>query len=119
MPNIPTEYEEACVLADWLRLNNILFSHIPHETFTKNWGTKMKNKRQGVSRGVPDYLCLVKSKKGYHLVFIELKRTKGGTVSKDQKAWIEALNKCDNCQAFVAKGAEHAINIIKNIIKII
>lgn len=105
---IPTEYEEACVLAEWLTLKGIKFSHIAQETFTRNWGTKMKNKRMGVNSGVPDYICIVNN----HLIWIELKRQKGGAVSPAQQSWIDALNACKNCGAFVTKGADEAIAII-------
>ena len=55
---LPTEYQEACVLADYCRIKGYLFSHIPHETFTKSWGTKMKNKRQEENKRVPDYIIV-------------------------------------------------------------
>jgi len=108
---IPTEYEEACLLANYLDIRGFKYTHIANETFTPHWGVKMKNKKQGVKKGIPDYLIIVKD----NLIFIELKRIKGGTISVEQKSWIEALNLCKNVSAFVARGAEEAINIIMNI----
>jgi len=115
MPKVyPTEYEEACVFVEWLDLRGIKFSHLAQETYTKSWGVKMRNKKQGVKRGVPDYLCIVNN----HLVFIELKRKGHGVVSQEQQGWIDALNICKNTQAYVAKGANDAISIIEEILKI-
>jgi len=108
MNTTPTEYDECVVLAEYLEIKGLKYSHIPNETFTKSWGTKMKNKRQGVKRGVPDYMIIVKSV----LIFIEMKRKKGGRTSKEQKEWMEALNKCDCVSAYVCEGADEAIEVI-------
>lgn len=64
------------------------FSHIPQETFTKSWVTKNKNKAMGVRPGVPDMLIVFPDK----VLFLELKRLKGGVVSEAQKVWHNALN---------------------------
>ena len=106
-----SEYEEAVVLAQYLTLKGYKFSHIPAETFTKSWGVKMRNKRQGVNRGVPDYLIV----KGNKLIFCELKRTKGGVISEQQQSWINALNECMGVVAFVAKGFEEAKKMIESV----
>ena len=47
-------------------------------------------KAEGVKPGVPD-ICLPVPRGGKHGLYIELKRRKGGTVSKAQEAWIRAL----------------------------
>lgn len=108
MQIVPYEEEEANTLAEWLRLKGLKFAHIPNETFTKSWKQKNKNKTAGVSPGVPDYMII--TPKG--LLFIELKRRKGGVLSPAQKKWIDALNKLKGVQAEVCKGAEEAINTI-------
>ncbi len=89
---IPTEHDEAVALAEYLEILQKqgrieLYSHLPHETFTRNWGTKMRNRREGVKKGVPDYIVVLK----HHVLFIELKRIKQSTVSLEQKAWITSL----------------------------
>lgn len=86
------EEEDAVALADYLSiLQNQgkvhVYSHIPHETFTRSWMVKVKNKRQGVRPGVPDYIIVVNGK----VLFLELKRRQGGHVSDEQKVWIAAL----------------------------
>jgi len=115
MPKNSTEYEECVVLAEYLDLKGYTYSHIAQETFTKNWGTKMKNKKQGVRKGVPDYIIIVKSK----LVFIEMKRKGRSVVSLEQANWIDKLNKCNNVYAYVCKGADDAIMTIEKVKSIV
>lgn len=79
-----TEYLEVLKLQGKV----VLFSHVPQETFTKSWVTKKKNKEMGVRAGVPDMLIVYPDR----VLFLELKRLKGGVLSDAQKAWIEALN---------------------------
>jgi len=107
---IPTEYDECLVLVQYLELKNIKYSAIAHSTYTTSWSQKMKNKQTGLKRGVPDYLiCLPKQ-----LLFIEMKRIKGGVISEYQKSWIEALNNINkNIVAVVCKGADEAIKQIQ------
>src|SRR5690348_6356166 len=47
-------------------------------------------KAEGVKAGVPD-IFLPWASDGYHGLFIELKRRKGGTVSDEQADWHDAL----------------------------
>lgn len=105
-----TEYEEAKVFAQYLDLKRLLFTHIAQETFTKNWGTKMKNKMMGVRKGFPDYAIIANKQ----LLFVELKRKKGGKVSPEQKKWIEELNGIIGVVAIVANGADEAIKFVED-----
>jgi len=99
----------------------VLFSHIPQETFTKSWVTKNKNKAMGVRAGVPDMIIVFPKS----VLFLELKRLKGGKVSDAQKAWIEALNNVEKpalnsthryVEAKVACGFVEAKDIIDSLI---
>ena len=60
-------------------------------------------KRTGVKAGVPDILLPV-ARGGYHGLFIELKREKGGHVSPAQESFMEKLMaqgyKCEVCRGF-------------------
>lgn len=107
-----SEYQECLIFSDWLRLKGLKFSHVPNSTFTKSWNQKIKNKRIGVSSGVPDYM--VCTKKG--LLFIEMKKKKGAYLTENQKQWIYSLNKINGVQAFVAKGADEAILFVEKFI---
>jgi len=99
----PSEQFEAECLVRYMDSKNLLFSHINNEQFTRSWAIKAKNKRSGVRKGIPDYLVIVNN----HLIFIELKKQKGGRVSPEQKMWIEALTAC-GVDARVCEGFEKA-----------
>ena len=111
--NTPLEEEEQMALVDYLEIRGLKFTAIPNSTFTKSWKQKMKNTRTGLRPGLPDLLVIVKDK----LIFIEMKRVKGGTVSETQKEWIEALSKCEGVNAYVAKGFDEARVIVDNLLK--
>lgn len=90
---IPTEEEECIPLVQYLEYlkalgNLLLFTHIPNETYTKSWGTKMKNKRMGVRKGFPDYIIILNNQT---TIGIEMKRTKGSVTSKEQEEWVKGL----------------------------
>lgn len=90
----PTEYNDCVSLASYLDIlqtqKKILrYTHIPAETFTKSWTAKLKNKRMGVHKGFPDYVILFPKK----LLFLEMKRKKGGITSSEQQAWLDDLSK--------------------------
>lgn len=104
----PTEYYECLDLVEYLDiLKNQgkvkLFTHIPNETFTKSWNVKRKNKLMGVRKGFPDYVVITDKE----IVFIEMKRKKGGVTSPEQKEWIEAFRSL-GLRAEVCKGFEEA-----------
>lgn len=105
-----TEEQEQCLLVDWLELKKYKFSALPLSTYTKSWAIKMRNKKMGVRAGVPDMMIIINDK----LVFIEMKRTKGGVVSEEQKEWIDSLSKC-GINARVCKGFDEAKKFIESI----
>ena len=111
MNTTPTEYDECLVFADWLTLKGFRFSHLAQETFTKSWGIKMKNKKMGVKKGVPDYIILLPEK---GIVFVEMKRTKGAAEKPEQIEWINAINALPNSDAKVCYGANQAIDYISS-----
>lgn len=63
-------------------------------------------KLQGVRPGVPDIVLPV-PRGGFHGLFIELKRRKGGRVSEDQQIWIERLNRL-GYRAVICRGWDAA-----------
>lgn len=109
-----TEDEITISLADYLdqlvsfrRID--CFSHVSNETFTKSWAVKHRNKAKGVRKGTPDFI-IVKDKR---VLFLELKREKGGVLSPEQKVWIASIGEADNLKAVVAKGLDQALKEIK------
>lgn len=111
---VPTEAEEQMAFVDWLELCGLRFSHVPMSTFTKHMSVKMQNHRLGVRAGVPDMLVLISPQRSKdhhgHLIWVEMKRRKGGTVSHEQREWIEAFLELDspNIDAVVARGWDEA-----------
>ena len=66
----------------------------------------MRLRLEGVCPGVPD-LMLPTPRGQHHGLFVEMKRTKGGSVSKEQKDWIAYLQ-AQGYQAIVCRGFEEA-----------
>ena len=90
-----------------------VFTHTANETYTKSWKQKNRNKAMGVRPGIPDYIIVTKT----YVLFIEMKREKGGVVSIDQKKWISSLNEKVS-QAVVCRGFEQAKKVIGDYIEI-
>ena len=103
----PLEKEEDAIFAQWLQYAGLKFSHISNEATTVQ--AIMRNKRIGVNSGVPDFIVITRQ----GLLFVEMKRVKGGVVSESQKEWITCLNAVKGVEAIVAKGAKEAIAFVK------
>ena len=103
----PSEDQEQAWLVAWLRREHpsVRIFAIP------NGGGRSKAqgailKATGTSAGVPD-LMLPAPRGKYHGLFVEMKRTKGGTVSADQKTIIAKL-RAVGYQVLICKGADDA-----------
>lgn len=81
----------------------------------RNVITAANMKREGVKPGVPD-LFLAFPSNGYHGLFIEMKKRKGGKVSDSQREWIRNLTAC-GYMAEVCEGWEKAVEIITKYLK--
>ena len=113
---IPTESEEQQALFRWAswkmgqKPELALLYHIPNEgKRSKTQGARLK--REGLSKGIPD-ICLPVPHGRYSSLYIELKRQKGSSATKEQKEKIELLNKY-GCYARVCKGWEEAAKVIE------
>ena len=111
----PLETEEGKFLYKRVMLHPIardFFYHIPNEGKRTKWGGHSLL-MQGLRTGFPDY-GLSYPKKGYHGLFIELKRIKPrGVVSLSQQTWLDKLNE----SGYLAKacwGWEDAWNFIES-----
>jgi Uma2 family endonuclease len=109
----PLEDQESYWLAEWLdylvlQKRIVIYSHVPHETYIKGYLQKIRNWKKGVRSGVPDYFIITPKK----LIVIELKRRKGGTVSKEQWIWLKGLREA-GIVAEVAKGFTEAKEIVE------
>lgn len=96
MNNTPYESAEQAALFKWAAMaagkypELRLMYHVPNGG-SRNPLEAHNLKMQGVRRGVPDIVLPV-PRGGYHGLYIELKRRKGGRLSEDQKVWIDRLN---------------------------
>lgn len=112
---IPHESAEQRALFVWAKMQSgkypelDLMYHIPNEGKRSRY-TGQRMRAEGLKTGVPD-ICLPCARGAYHGLYIELKRRKGGTVSANQREWIDALNKA-GYMATVCKGFEEAVNAI-------
>ena len=87
----PTEFDEQTMLCDWLNLQHpdIVYWYTPNEGVRTDY-RKYWMHRSGMLSGAPDLVILTHKQ----VIFLELKRTKGGHLSPSQKmvhGWIRAL----------------------------
>ena len=114
---VPTESEEQQTLFRWAAMQRgkypelALMFHIPNEG-KRSWMTGGRMKAEGLKSGVPDIFLPV-PRGEFHGLFVEMKRTKGGTVSDCQKLWLHDLQKQGYCAA-VCRGWHEAAECIKN-----
>lgn len=105
------------------------FSHVANETGVRSKGVQIRKNKQGMRRGVPDYVLVIQraEKDGdgnlmRSLVWIELKRRKGpkggspSEISPEQEKWVRLLNSVPNVAAHFAFGHEEAAKIIETYI---
>jgi hypothetical protein len=111
---VPYEDVEQERLVAWLDLMRnrhpgILFHSIPNGGW-RHKATAVRLKATGAKPGVPDLFFPV-ARQGFHGLYVEMKRTRGGAVSEGQRLWISAL-RANGYKAEVCKGAEEAMEII-------
>ena len=66
-------------------------------------------KREGVRKGIPD-LCFPVPRNGYHGLYIEMKRRKGGRVEKEQRYYIDMLRSL-GYKAEICYGCDEAMQV--------
>ena len=122
---IPKEAEEQAAFIRWCSFNEKRYPGLDLIRASLNGlkltiGQAKKAKLQGMKKGEPDIFLPVSilrlwgmgSTEKYHGLYIEMKRTKGGTLSKPQKDYIKKLRDNDY-KVVVAKGCDEAIAAIK------
>ena len=105
-----SEEKEQMKLAAYLDGQKFLWCHVP------NGGHRRKIvaaslKRQGVKSGVPDVLIFAPIQAA-----IELKRKSGGSVSANQRKWLDALGNA-GWNTYIARGADKAIEWLTERVK--
>ena len=109
----PTEHDEQRVVIAWAAASRgrypelaLLFA-VPNGARTA-FSVAKRLKAEGLQAGVPD-LCLPVARKGWHALWIEVKRQKGGRLSEAQRWWHQALMRQGHL-VVMAAGAERAIH---------
>ena len=109
-----TEDAEQEAVIEYCTLKGIKAVHIPNESKrSPAYGAKMK--RMGLRKGFPD-LSFPTPRKGYHGLYIELKRDRTCKPTAEQWRWINYLNGQGYCAA-VCYGAGEAIMVIEEYFK--
>ena len=114
-PKWPTEHAEQVTLVQWFDAAYPQYAGRLFAIPNGGWRAKaqaLKLQLEGVRAGVPD-LFLPVATGGKHGLFIEMKRSKGGTVSPEQKDWLAHL-KQQGYRAEVCKGFEAAKAVIQD-----
>lgn len=113
----PLEYDECRALHDYLRAEHLPHHHIANESQsgTRNGmirGAKLK--AIGQSRGFPDYAIVAYDGETAEawLLFVEMKRQKGGHLSKEQAEWLSILAQT-GALCMVSKGASPIIEFLQ------
>jgi hypothetical protein len=111
---IPYEDAEQEHLVAWLDLMRnrhpeVLYHSIPNGGW-RHKATAARLKATGAKPGVPDLFFPV-ARQGFHGLYVEMKRTRGGQISESQRLWISALG-ANGYRAEVCKGAEEAMRTV-------
>lgn len=125
VPPIPTEFQEQCHLIQLCEAHQHRYPQLrkiyavpngdlrPAKTVVDRHGNAkrisvvgQKLKLQGVKPGVPD-LVLPVARGGFFGLYIEMKRTKGGIESDEQKLWRAWLQE-EGYRVVVCKGSDVA-----------
>lgn len=113
----PKESEEQQALFEWAQLQSGRFPELRLLYHVPNGGSRNKAEAarlhaEGVKAGVPD-LCLPVARGGFHGLYIELKRVRGGKASEEQKGWLECLEKQGYCAELCAGWQTAAETIVE------
>lgn len=117
---LPTEAEEQATLIHWLDWMGLRYHHSPNETGSSMEARRraIRMKRMGTSPGFPDLVITIPPIRSVtgdgFMLCIEMKRRKGGVLSQEQRAWIDAINGLENegIAAYVCRGAQEAIETV-------
>jgi hypothetical protein len=103
---IPSEDKEQMLFVQWFRrtYKDVRIFAVPNGGYRTPAGAA-KMKATGVSAGVPDLFI------PEWRVWVEMKRQKGGVLSKEQKDWIAYLESAGYC-VIVGRGCADAITKI-------
>ncbi len=110
----PSEMNEQISLATWLDVRKIQYCHVPNGG-KRDLITGARLKRSGVKKGVPDILVFDRPPvyPGKVGTALELKRRSAGTVSPEQREWLQALDERGWIVA-ICKGWNEAVAFLES-----
>lgn len=113
----PSEEQEQITVFEWAMLMEKQFPELALLFHIGNGGVRSKSeavrfKKAGVKAGVPD-LFLPVPRGGFHGLWIEMKRRKGGRVSEEQSWWMHELEK-QMYRTVVCHGSDEACDVLYN-----
>ena len=109
------EWQEQAIVIFWAEINEKRYPELQRLQGSLNGvkltvGQAVKAKKQGLKKGYPDlFLPVVRG--GYCGLFIEMKKRKGGRLSKEQREMLAYLNH-EGYYAVEAKGSDVAIKTL-------
>lgn len=112
---ILSEDKEQELLVQWMEMSKIRFYAIPNGG-KRSLTQAIKFKRTGVKAGVPD-ICIPVPSKRYHGLYIEMKRSDGGTVSINQAEWLHYLQSA-GYKVSVCHGFEQGKSIVEKYLQL-
>lgn len=105
------ERSEQVAVVNWARREGLFIYAVPNGG-RRNAKEAMGLKREGVLAGIPDLQVVLPDGR---VLWVEMKKRKGGTVSKVQKDIHTKLEELGH-SVCVAKGAKEAVEYIKRFI---
>lgn len=131
----PLEHDEQVGFVEWIETQNelarlkrlqnlrpILFSAIVNGHYQQSQKQLNKLIAEGMRKGILDMVLIIppeRAKIGKRLmIWVEMKRQQGASVSDEQELWIEAINDIEggNVGAFVCYGQKEAIDLMKDLV---
>ena len=112
---IPHESEEQMAFVQWLTFKGLDFFAVKNEQTMSKKSPQMaaiqeaKSKRMGKKTGVQDLVIFTDSQ----IIFIEMKRKKGGKVTIEQDKWSGIVNKYPYSKAHICYGCTDAISVVE------
>lgn len=116
------ELHEQSRFVQWCKANGLEPYAVPLSTYTSSWSAINDNKMAGVRRGIPDIILFIPAGKSIigrtHLIFIEMKKEKGGYATKEQKEFLDMVSMIGgSVHGAVCNGYNEAVDFVRPLIK--
>lgn len=108
----PDEHTEQAAFVHWLRSEGIRHNATPNGG-KRALKTAKYLKAEGVSPGFPDLTIWPEHGTGRPILYIEMKRGRGGRTTPEQLDWLSYLEGFAEVRTEICHGAIQAINFVK------